>query len=88
MFGNKVTGLEGTEVTLSAEAATVIGGGVVKIGVGKYSEVLGLGQGTTSGDKGVTRISPSNPRPGGENSTGTLPKFKVLETPAEGMTGK
>jgi hypothetical protein len=67
--------------------AIVIGGGVVKPGVGKYPEELGLNHGTISGEKGVTRISPSNPRPGGEKSTGTLPKFKVRETPAEGMTG-
>jgi hypothetical protein len=60
---------------------------VVKLEVGKCSVVLYLGQGTTSREKGVTRISPSNPRPGGEISTGTLPKFRVLETPAEGMTG-
>jgi hypothetical protein len=69
-------------------AATVIGGGVVKPGVGKYSEALGLNHGTISGERGVTRISPSNPRPGGENSTGTLPKFKVRETPTEGITGE
>jgi hypothetical protein len=37
---------------------------------------------------GVTRISPSNPKPRGENSIGTLLKFRVLETPVEGMTGK
>jgi hypothetical protein len=61
-------------------------GGVVKPGVGKSSKVLGMNHGTTSGERGVTRISPSYPRPGGENSTGTLPKFKVRETPAEGMT--
>jgi hypothetical protein len=76
------------EASLSAVAATVIRGGVVKLGVGKYSVVLDLGQGTTSGERGVTRISPSNLRPGGENSAGTLPKFRVLETSAEGMTGK
>jgi hypothetical protein len=54
---------------------------VVKPRVGKSSEVLGLNHGTTLGERGVTRISPSNPRPGGENSTGTLPKLKVQETP-------
>jgi hypothetical protein len=27
-------------------------------------------------ERGVTRISPSDTRPGGENSAGTLPKFK------------
>jgi hypothetical protein len=86
-FGEKATGLEGTEVSLSV-VATIIGGGVVKPGVGKSSEVLGLDHGTTSGEKGVTRISSSNPGPGGENSTGTLPKFKVRETPTEGITGE
>jgi hypothetical protein len=33
-------------------------------------------------------ISPSNPKTGGENSTGTLPKFKLRETPTEGIIGK
>jgi hypothetical protein len=54
---------------------------VVKPGVGKSSEVLGLNQGTTSRERGVTRLSPYNPRPGGENSAGTLPKFRLRETP-------
>jgi hypothetical protein len=49
-------------------------------GVGKSSAVLGLRQGTASGERGVTRISPSSPRPGGENSAGTLPKFRKRET--------
>jgi hypothetical protein len=81
-FREKATGLESAEASLSAVATTVIGGGVKKLGVGKSSVVLGLDQGTTSGEKGVTRISLPDTRPGGENSTGTLPKFKVLETPA------
>jgi hypothetical protein len=54
-------------------------------GVGKSSVVLGLRQGTTSGERGVTRISPSNPRPGGENSAGTLPKFRKRETSEGGL---
>jgi len=33
----------------------------------------------------VTRISPSNPRPGGENSAGTLPKFRKQETSKKGL---
>jgi hypothetical protein len=49
-------------------------------GVGKSSVVLGLCQGTASEERGVTRISPSDPRPGGENSAGTLPKFRKWET--------
>jgi hypothetical protein len=49
-------------------------------GVGKSSVVPGLRQGTASEERGVTRISPSNPRPGGENSAGTLPKFRKRET--------
>jgi hypothetical protein len=60
--------------------------GVVKIGVGKYSAVPGLCQGTASEERGVTRISPSNPRPGGENSTGTLSKFRKRETSEGGLS--
>jgi hypothetical protein len=76
------------EASLFVVATTVIRGKVVKLGVGKYYVVLVLGQGIDSGEKGVTRISPSNPRPRGKNSTGTLPKFRFLETPAKSMTGK
>ena len=36
---------------------------VVTLGMGKYFAVLGLHQGTTSEERGVTRVSPSNPRP-------------------------
>jgi hypothetical protein len=46
---------------------------------------LGLCQGTASEERGVTRISPSNPRPGGENSAGTLPKFRKRETSEGGL---
>jgi hypothetical protein len=37
----RLTGLEGTEVSLSAKSTTLIGGGVVKLRVGKSSGVLG-----------------------------------------------
>ena len=47
--------------------------------------VVGLRQGTASEERGVTRISPSNPRPGGENSAGTLPKFRKQETSKGGL---
>jgi hypothetical protein len=86
-FREKATGLEGVEASLCA-VEIIIGGGVVKPGVGKSSEALGLNHGTISGERGVTRISPSNPRSRGENSTGTLPKFKVRETPTDGKIGK
>jgi putative protein kinase ArgK-like GTPase of G3E family len=59
------------------KVGTVIGGGVVKPGVGKSSEIPILNQATTSGEIGVTNISPSNPRSGGEKSIGTLPNFKL-----------
>ena len=36
---------------------------------------------------GVTRISPSDTRPGGENLAGTLPKFRKRETSEEGRLG-
>jgi hypothetical protein len=48
--------------------------------VGKSSVVMGLRKGMDSEERGVTRISPSNPRLGGENSAGTLPKFRKRET--------
>jgi hypothetical protein len=60
--------------------------GVVKIGVGKSSVVLGLRQGTASGERGVTRSCPSSPRPGEENSAGTLPKFRKRETSETGLS--
>jgi hypothetical protein len=80
--------LEGIDVSLSSKSVTLTGGGVIKPGVGKYSEVWGIDQGTTSWEIGVTNISPSNPKPGGENSTGTLPNFKLRETPTVGIIGK
>jgi hypothetical protein len=88
VLGEKVIGCEGVEVWISVNARTLTGGGVVKPGVGKYSKVLGLNHGTTSGEIGVKRISPSNPRPGGEKSAGTLPKFKLWETPVDGIIGE
>jgi hypothetical protein len=56
--------------------------------VGKSSKVLGLNHFTTSGETGVSNISPSKPRLGGEKSTGKLPKFKFLETPTDGIIGE
>jgi hypothetical protein len=79
-FREKAKGIESTDASLCEVATTIIRGGVVMLGVGKSSMVLGLCQGKNSGERGVTRISPSNPRPGGENSTGTLPKFRKRET--------
>jgi hypothetical protein len=83
-FREKAKGLELADASLYA-VATVTRGGVVKLGVGKSSVVLGLRQGTTSGGRGVTRISPS--RSGGENSAGTLPKFRKWETSETGLLG-
>jgi hypothetical protein len=60
--------------------------GVVKIGVGKSSTVTGLHRGIASKERGVTRISPSSPRLGGENSAGTLPKFRKRETYEGGLS--
>ena len=54
--------------------------------VGKSSMVLVLGQGIASEERGVTRIYPFNPRPGGENSAGTLPKFRKRETSEGGLS--
>ena len=60
--------------------------GVVKLGVGKSSVVLGLRQGTASRERGVTKSCPSGPGPGEESSTGTLPKFKKWETAEIGLS--
>ena len=67
-FRERANWLESANASLCAEVATVTRGGVVNLGVGKSPMVLGLRQGTASGERGVTRISPSNPKPGGENS--------------------
>jgi hypothetical protein len=84
-FREKANELKQVDASLCAEATTVTRGGVVKLGVGKSSMVLGLRQVTTLGERGVTRVSPSNPRPGRENSTGTLPKFRKRETSEKGL---
>jgi hypothetical protein len=78
-FNEKDSELKPVDVFLCAEAA--------ELGVGKSSVVLGLRQCTASGETGVTRISPSNPRPGEETSTGTLPKFRKRETSEGGLLG-
>ena len=65
-FREKASELKSMDVSLRAKLTTVTRGGAVRLGVGKSSVVLGLHQGTTSGEMGVTGISPSNPRPGGK----------------------
>jgi hypothetical protein len=52
-----------------------------------YKVRIYIRQGTTEGERGVTRIYPSNPRPGGENSAGTLSKFRKRETSEKGLLG-
>ena len=84
-FKEKANGLKSADAPLCAGVVTVTRGGVVKTEMGHSSGVLGLCQSTTSEEKGVTIISPSNPRPGGENSAGTLPKFKKRETLEGGL---
>jgi hypothetical protein len=64
--GNKRGFKEKANELKSADAPLFTG--VVKIGVGKSSAVLGLCQGTALEERGVTRVSPSNPRLGGEKS--------------------
>jgi hypothetical protein len=87
-FREKAKGLESAYASLCTVAAIVIRGGVVNLGVGKYFVVLGLRQGTAEEERGVTRISPSNPRPGGESSAGTLLKFRKHETSEKGLLGR
>jgi hypothetical protein len=84
-FREKASKLKLVDASLCAEVTTITRGGAIKLGVGKSSVVLGLCQGTASGERGVTRISPSNPRPGGETSTGTLLKFRKQETSESGL---
>jgi hypothetical protein len=86
-FMEKASELKSVDVSLHAGVTTVTRGGAVKPGVGKYSMVLGLRQGTTSGEMGVTRVSPSNPKPGGETSIGTLPKFRKWEASESDLLG-
>jgi hypothetical protein len=78
-FSEKDSELKPVDVSLCAEAT--------KLGVGKYFVFLGLCQGTASRETGVTRISPSSPRPGEETSTGTLLKFRKWETSKGGLPG-
>ena len=54
--------------------------------MGNSSEVGDLCQGTTSKEGEVTKSCPSGAKPGGENSTGTLPKFKKRETADTGLS--
>jgi hypothetical protein len=84
-FKEKANGLKSADSPLYEGVVTVTRGGVVKIGVGKSSAVLGLRQGTASKERGVTRISPSDPRPRWENLAGTLPKFRKQETLERGL---
>jgi hypothetical protein len=60
-------------------------GAFLCVGVRKSYIVPGLRQGTSSEERGVTKLSPSNPILGGENSTGTLPKFKKRGTSEGGL---
>jgi hypothetical protein len=86
-FEEKATGLKGVEGWVNTTTTTVTGGGVLKPGVGNSPKFLGLDQATMSGEIGVTRVSPSNARPGEGNSAGTLPKFRKWETSVKGLLG-
>ena len=89
MLGDKDEGLEVIEVSPSITTTNLIRGGVVKYGVGKSSKVKSLSfHFTTLGEKGVSKLSPSKPRIGGEKSAGKLPKLKFLETPAICIIGE
>jgi hypothetical protein len=65
-FKEKANELKSVGAPLCTRVVIVTRGGAVKIGVGKSSVVLGLRQGTASEERGVTRISPSDPKPGGK----------------------
>jgi len=70
------------------DTINLVGGGVVKTKVGNYSKLLGLNHFTISGEIGVSKLSPSKKRLGGEKSIGKLQKFKLLETPTDGIIGE
>jgi hypothetical protein len=84
-FKEKANGFKLIDAPLCAGVVTVTRGRVAKTGVGKTSAVLGLHKSTASEERGVTRVSPSNPRPGGENLTRTLLKFRKRETSERGL---
>jgi hypothetical protein len=88
LLGDKYKGLEGTKVSPSVAATNLIGGGAVNSVVGKSSKVLGLNHFTTSGETGVSKLSPSKPRIGRKKSVGKLPKFKIFETPTVCIIGE
>jgi hypothetical protein len=75
-FKEKANELKSACAPLCIGVVMVTRGEAVNIGVGNSSVFLGLRQVTASKERGVTRISPSDPRLGGENSAGTLPKFR------------
>jgi hypothetical protein len=88
VFGERGMGFKGTEVSPSLKVATLIGRGVVKPGVGKPSEVLGLNQCIISGETRVSKLSSSKQGLGREKLTRKIPKFKLLETPTDDITGE
>ena len=57
--------------------------GLVCIGVSLCVAVVIKGKVVKPPEGGVTRISPYDTRPGGENSAGTLLKFRKWETSEE-----
>jgi hypothetical protein len=71
----------------ASPTTTLIGDMILKPRVGKSPMVLGLRQRTTSGEMGVSKLSPSKLRLGEEKTIGKLPKFKALETPTEDIKG-
>jgi hypothetical protein len=83
VFEKKVAELVGTKIFV---AETLTGGGIINLGVGKSPKVLGLIHATNSGEARVLKLSPSKMRPGEEKSARKFMKFKVLETPTNGIT--
>jgi len=84
VFGIKATEVEGTKVS---PVATLTGEGIIKCGVEKSAKFLGLSQDTTSGEAGVSKLSPSKSRLGEEKIAGKLPKSNALETPTKDIIG-
>jgi hypothetical protein len=81
-------GSKGKEVSSSLITTTLIGGGVGRPKVGKYSRLSSLNQLTTSGEARVSKFYSFNLGLKEEYSTEKFSKSKLLETSAEGKRGE
>jgi hypothetical protein len=71
-------GFKGKTFSPSLDKTTLIGGGVGKSKVGKYSKLMGLNHFTILGETGVSKLYPSKCRLEGGIPTRKLSKYKLL----------